>query len=66
MIHRIYNQDQGFDFWERFSMNCYNVIKKLAITDAAAYGLDTSSVLVETVPLIVNTGFKRKITRVQS
>ena len=66
MIHRIYNQDQGFDFWERFSMNCYNVIKKLAISDAAAYGLDTSSVLVETVPLIVNTGFKRKIKRIQS
>ena len=63
VIHRVYNQDQGFDFWERFSMNFYNVFRKLGISETSAYGLDTSNVLVEAVPLIVNTDRKMRIKR---
>jgi len=63
VIHRVYNQDQGFDFWERFSMNFYNVFRKLGISETSAYGLDTSNVLVEAVPLIVNTDSKMRIKR---
>ncbi len=64
IIHRVYNQDQGFSFWERFSMNLYNVFKHIGITDIKAYGLDTSNVMVETVPLIVNSESKMRIKRV--
>ncbi|NLJ20722.1 MAG: KUP/HAK/KT family potassium transporter [Bacteroidales bacterium] len=63
VIHRVYNQDQGFGFWERFSMNFYNVFRKLGISETGAYGLDTSNVLVEAVPLIVNTDSKMRIKR---
>jgi len=65
IIHRVYNQNQGFRFKERIIMNFYNVIKNLGITDTKAYGLDTSNVMVESVPLIINREYKSKIKRVE-
>ncbi|MEA4937905.1 MAG: KUP/HAK/KT family potassium transporter [Paludibacter sp.] len=65
IIHRIYNQSHNFRFWERFTMNFHNIIKHLGITDVKAYGLDTSNVILETVPLNVNTESKMKIKRVK-
>ncbi|MPN04939.1 hypothetical protein SDC9_152187 [bioreactor metagenome] len=46
-------------------MNFHNIIKHLGITDVKAYGLDTSNVILETVPLNVNTESKMKIKRVK-
>ncbi len=66
IIHRVYDQNQGFSFKERLTMNFYNVIKHLGISDTKAYGLDTSNVLVETVPLVIRTNYKRTIKRVES
>jgi len=63
IIHRVYNQNQGFKFKERMTMNIYNVIKHLGITDTKAYGLDTSNVMVESVPLVIKTDSKNKIKR---
>ena len=65
IIHRVYNQNQGFRFKERMIMNFYNIIKHLGITDTRAYGLDTSSVSVESVPLVIKREYKSKIKRVE-
>jgi len=65
IIHRVYNQNQGFKFKERMIMNFYNIIKHLGITDTRAYGLDTSSVSVESVPLVIKREYKSKIKRVE-
>ena len=65
VIHRVYDPNQGFRFWERFSMNFYNIIKHIGIRDVNAYGLDTSNVLVESVPLVVNSECKNKIKRAE-
>ena len=46
-------------------MNFYNIIKHLGITDTRAYGLDTSSVSVESVPLVIKREYKSKIKRVE-
>jgi len=66
IIHRVYNQNQGFNFKERFTMNIYNIIKHLGITDTKAYGLDTSNVHIESVPLVVRRESKSKIKRAES
>jgi len=63
IIHRVYNQNMGFKFKERMTMNLYSVIKHLGITDSRAYGLDTSSVMVESVPLVINRESKHRIKR---
>ena len=66
IIHRVYNQNQGFNFKERFTMNIYNIIKHLGITDTKAYGLDTSNVHIESVPLVVRRESKSKIKRAET
>jgi KUP system potassium uptake protein len=65
IIHRVYNQNQGFKFKERITMNMYNIIKHLGITDTRAYGLDTSNVQVESVPLVIKREYKSKIKRME-
>ena len=65
IIHRVYNQNQGFRFKERITMNIYNIIKHLGITDTKAYGLDTSNVQVESVPLVIKREYKSKIKRME-
>jgi KUP system potassium uptake protein len=65
IIHRVYNQNMGFKLKERMTMNFYNVIKHLGITDTRAYGLDTSNVNIESVPLVIKTEHKNKIRRAE-
>ena len=65
IIHRIYNQNMGFKLKERMIMNFYNIIKHLGITDTRAYGLDTSNVNIESVPLVIKTEHKNKIRRIE-
>jgi KUP system potassium uptake protein len=65
IIHRVYNQNQGLKVKERITMNIYNIIKHLGITDTKAYGLDTSNVQVESVPLVIKREYKSKIKRTE-
>lgn len=65
IIHRVYNENQGFKLKERIIMNFYNVIKHLGIPDTKAYGLDTSNVNIESVPLVIKTEHKNKIRRTE-
>ncbi|MEI6752988.1 MAG: KUP/HAK/KT family potassium transporter [Paludibacter sp.] len=66
IIHRIYNFDFGTKFREKFTMTLYNIIKNLGITDIKSYGLDTSNVMVESVPLLVKQEYKGKIKRIEN
>lgn len=54
VIHRIYYHDDSFGLMDNFIMNLYHLIRTIGISDVKAYGLDTSNVTVEKVPLIVN------------
>jgi KUP system potassium uptake protein len=63
IIHRVYDQTQGFKLKDRLTMNIYNLIRHLGIPETAAYGLDTSNVNVESVPLVISTNYKKKIKR---
>jgi KUP system potassium uptake protein len=65
IIHRVYNQNMGFKLKERMTMNFYNIIKHLGITDTRAYGLDTSNVNIESVPLVIKTEHKNRIRRAE-
>jgi KUP system potassium uptake protein len=52
VIDRIQNYDFEFSAFEQFIMDLYSVIKRFGISDVKAYGLDTSNVSIENVPLI--------------
>lgn len=51
IIDRIQNYDFDFPPFEQFIMDVYTYLKKMGISEVRAFGLDTSNVLVEKVPL---------------
>jgi KUP system potassium uptake protein len=51
LIDRIQNYDFDFPAIDQFIMNIYNVIKRFGISDVRFFGLDSSNMIVEQVPL---------------
>jgi KUP system potassium uptake protein len=51
LIDRIQNYDFDFPPFDQFIMDFYNILKKIGISDVKAYGLDTSNIVVEKVPM---------------
>lgn len=63
IIDRIPNYDFDFTPHDKIMMNLYRVLKHLGVTETKAIGLDTSNVLIEKVPLMVDKSYKRIIKR---
>ena len=64
LINRIQNYDFDFRSFNQFVMDTYSVLKGLGTSDVRAYGLDTSSVLVEKVPLNVALAHDDRLKRI--
>jgi len=65
VIDRIFNYDVEQSAWEKFIMRFYFLLKELGLSEEKAFGLDTSNVKVEKVPLTIprprNLAIKRVI-----
>jgi KUP system potassium uptake protein len=61
---RVQNYDFDFRPIDQFIMEIHNLIKLFAITNVKAYGLDTSNVTIEKVPLMVDPPIKIRPKRV--
>lgn len=63
IIDRVLTVDTELSTYDRFIMNAYDVVKKFSMNSVNAYGLDTSNVMIEQVPLgivpLTENGFKR-------
>lgn len=65
VIHRIFHE-ASFNMRDNFIMEMYEIIRHIGIGDVKAYGLDTSNVTVEKVPLVTEYGSsKRRIRRAE-
>lgn len=64
VIDRIQNYDFEFSPFEQFVMDIYSWLKKIGISDVKAYGLDTSNVDVEKVPLMFESEKGTELKRV--
>jgi KUP system potassium uptake protein len=53
VIDRVQNYDIDFPAREQLILDLYDILKKIGISEVRAFGLDTSNVLIETVPLSV-------------
>lgn len=62
VIRRIY-QAGSMGPWADFVMNVYSLVRRMGISEVRAYGLDTSNVTVEKVPLLVK--FRRTTNRIR-
>lgn len=64
LIDRIQGYDFDFKPFDQFIMDSYEVIKYIGIEDTKAYGLDTSNMDVEKVPLRISNYKSRRLKRV--
>lgn len=64
VIDRIQNYDVDFSPYEQFIMDIYSILKRIGISDVKAFGLDTSNVEVEKVPLMMDSDTRKSLRRV--
>jgi KUP system potassium uptake protein len=65
VIEKFLSYDNDLTFYEKFVLNFYDFLKYFSLPESKAFGLDTSSVTVETVPLVVKPSGKLKLKRTE-
>jgi KUP system potassium uptake protein len=63
IIRRIQNYDFDFAPFKQFMLNVFLWLAKISTSDIRTYGLDTSNVLEEKVPYVMETGKKHTLIR---
>jgi KUP system potassium uptake protein len=63
IIKRVQNYDFDFPPFDQFIMDNYTLLAHLGVTDVRAYGLDTSNVTIEKVPLMKEDSKKPVLVR---
>jgi KUP system potassium uptake protein len=64
VMEKYLSYENTLNLYTKFILNIYFLMKKLSLTEEKAFGLDTSSVTVEKVPLIVSPPNTYKFTRI--
>lgn len=64
VIEKFLSYDNELSAYEKFVLNVYDFMKTFSLPEAKAFGLDTSSVTVETVPMVVKPSGKLKLKRI--
>lgn len=65
-LDRVMSQDYKLAPWEKLTMGLHAFTRLLSINDVKALGLDSSQVIEEKVPIILERPLSRKIKRVTS
>lgn len=65
VMEKFLSLDNELPFFQKIVMDIYFFIKKFALPEEKAFGLDTSSVTVEKVPLIVKPISGLKLKRIE-
>lgn len=65
VIEKFVSYENDLPFIEKIILDIYSVLKHLSLSEPRAFGLDTSSVTVETVPLIIAPPKNINMVRVQ-
>ena len=63
LIDRVQGYDFDFKVFDQYIMDIYDVLKNIGITDEKAYGLDTSNVVIEKVPLVIKKVQDKRLVR---
>ena len=53
VIEKILSYENELPFYEKVILDIYSVMKHLSLSEEKAFGLDTSSVSIETVPMVI-------------
>jgi KUP system potassium uptake protein len=63
MIDRIHTYDLEVNFWNKLVLSFHELVNRISIPETKAFGLDTSNVVEEKVPLDINPDIPCAITR---
>lgn len=66
IIHRIFSPSSQCDSRDRMLMNMHAFLRRMELSAGSAFGLDTSMVKIENVPLIINSRSPRRIRKIDS
>ncbi len=66
VLQKFLSYDNEFSLRDGFILNSYFAIKKLALTDDRAFGLDTSETQIEMIPIVVSPTSSINLTRVSA
>ncbi|MBS1765609.1 MAG: KUP/HAK/KT family potassium transporter [Bacteroidetes bacterium] len=64
VIEKLLSYDNDLGFYDKFVLNVYDLLKVFSLPESKAFGLDTSFVTVETVPLVVKPTGKLRLKRI--
>ncbi len=62
VLERVYNYDPNLSPYKQLMLSLYSSLKALSISEGKAFGLDTSSVTIEKVPLVTYTKASKNVT----
>ncbi len=65
VIEKFLSYENELPFYEKLILDIYSFLKHLGLSEEKAFGLDTSSVTVETVPLIITPPKELNLKRVE-
>lgn len=65
VIEKILSYENELPFYEELMMDMYEFLKHISLSQAKAYGLDTSSVTIETVPMIIAPPKELQLKRIK-
>ena len=64
-LDRVMINDYKLPPVKRFTMGLHNFIRRMGINDVKAFGLDTSNVIEEKIPIVIAHEEKKRIKRIQ-
>lgn len=64
VIHRIFSPSSQCDSRDRMLMNLHALLRRMELGTGSAFGLDTSMLKIENVPLIINSRTSRRIKKI--
>lgn len=64
VLQRHLSHENELSAYDRWVMDMYFTLDKMSLSEEKAFGLDTSSVLIEKVPLLITPAKEFKLTRV--
>lgn len=53
VIEKILSYENELPFYEKIILDIYSIMKRLSLSEEKAFGLDTSSVSIETIPMVI-------------
>ena len=64
LIEKFISYDNDLPFYEKWILDSYNILKKMGLSEEKAFGLDSSSVTIESFPLLITAPKEINLTRV--